>query len=368
MQVKELQLINFKNYSEVHFSFSDHFNCLTGDNGQGKSNVLDALYYMAYCKSFLNTVDSQNIKRGEAFFMVQAEVDGHDADERATISCGFTKGKKKLFKKGQNEYEKLADHIGFLPLVMISPYDSDLIREGSELRRKFFDSIISQYDRSFLNNLQAYGKALKQRNTALKNWVTRKTFDAELDAIYRQQLAALSIPIHKTRKAFLVEFIHIFEGIYKNLSNNQELPNLTYVSQLERTEAHDLFEQGIVKDKRIGHSTVGIHKDDYIFELGNFPIKKFGSQGQQKTYLIALKLAQYQCLKEKMGKKPLMLLDDIFDKLDEKRVHQLLSLLKEDNFGQVFLTDTDKERTKAAVEKLQVDVKLFHIAKGEVDV
>ncbi len=368
MEVKSLQLVQFKNYKEASFSFCEGFNCLTGNNGQGKSNVLDALYYMAYCKSYLNPIETQNILHNSDFYLIQAEVKTDNEEQKPDLlSCGFSKGKKKLFKKGKKEYEKLAEHIGFLPLVMISPYDTDLIREGSEVRRKFFDGVIAQYDRTYFSALQDYQKLVKQRNGYLKSTLTTQSFDHGLDEIYRAQMVPLIQQLHKGREAFLSEFVPLFATIYAELSGGNELPNLTFESQLNGCEdLDDLLKRGVEKDKRVGYSSVGSHKDDYVFQLGSFPIKKFGSQGQQKTFLIALKLAKYRYLHLKMNKKPLVLLDDIFDKLDDNRVKQLLALLKGEEFGQVFLTDTDKKRTEKMMKELKVNYQLFHIEAGEV--
>lgn len=359
MYLQQLSLVNFKNISSKTFHFHEKINCFVGNNGVGKTNVLDAIYYLSFAKSYFNSVAVQNIKHGESFFMVEGDYWLKDRNEK--IVCSLKKGQKKLLKRNGKNYEKFSEHIGQLPLVIISPADRDLVTEGSDTRRKFIDGVISQQNKSYLKDLLAYNKAVSQRNALLKYFASNRTFDAINLQIYDEQLIEYGSRIYKTRKAFLEEFIPIFNDKYQIISGDKEQVNLNYKSQLHDFEFVDLLKKAIEKDKILQYTTVGIHKDDLSFEIGNYPIKKFGSQGQQKSYLIALKLAQFQFIKQQATITPILLLDDIFDKLDENRVLQIVDLVNNDEFGQIFITDTHQERTEHIVKQSNQEYKIFEL-------
>lgn len=364
MVLKELSLVNFKNYESATLDLSSNVNCFVGNNGQGKTNVLDAIYYLAFCKSYFNPVDRQNVLHGEDFFVVQGTFDRNDKAER--IFCGIKKGHKKQFKRNKKEYTKLADHIGLIPLVMVSPADSELILGGSEVRRKLVDGVIAQFDKNYLDHLMQYQKCLNQRNALLKAFAENRYFDEESLVIWDQKLIQYGEPIHQTRKAFLDEFIPIFQSFYNLIAPKEEVVNLTYVSGLNEMTFEALLLESRKKDGALRYTSVGIHKDDLVFELGEYPMKKLGSQGQQKSYLIALKLAQFEYVKRKKDTKPVILLDDVFDKLDEHRVEAIIRLVSDPEFGQIFITDTSYDRIKPILDRIGRDSRIFNVDKGIV--
>jgi DNA replication and repair protein RecF len=359
MYLQELSLINFKNYNQAEISFSPKINCFIGQNGVGKTNLLDAIYYLSMCKSYLNPIDSQNIKYDEDFFVIQGDYLLKDKHEN--IYCGLKKNKKKQFKRNKKEYQKLSDHIGLLPIVMISPLDLSLIVEGSDERRKFIDSVISQYDKEYLDNLLRYNRALVQRNKLLKDFYQTRTFDEDTIDIWDEQLIVLGEKIHAVRVKFVEELIPIFQEYYSSISGNKEQVQLVYDSQLYEGEYRQMIKDSIDKDRIVQHTTVGVHKDDLILSLENYPIKKAGSQGQQKTYLVSLKLAQFDFIKKICGIKPILLLDDVFDKFDRSRVRQIMKLVAENHFGQIFLTDTNQERLEEILKEIDIPNSIFSI-------
>lgn len=328
-------------------------------NGVGKTNVLDAIYHLSYGKSYFNPVASQNIKHGTDFFVIDGEYLKDERHEKIIIS--LKKQQKKVIKRNGKNYDRFSDHVGFLPLVIISPADSDLISEGSDTRRKFVDSIISQSNKTYLTTLIKYNKTLSQRNSLLKYFASNNTFNADTLAIYNEQLSEFGQIIYDIRKEFINVFTAIFLEKYSALSNNHETVTLTYKSQLHDNTLPELLSDNLQKDKILQYTSVGIHKDDLTFNISNYPIKKFGSQGQQKSFLIALKLAQFDFLKQQSGIKPLLLLDDIFDKLDEHRVSQLINLVNKDEFGQIFISDTHAERTEHIIQKTNKSYELFKL-------
>jgi DNA replication and repair protein RecF len=330
-----------------------------GSNGVGKTNVLDAIYYLSFAKSYFNSVAVQNIRHGEDFFMLEGSYVHEDREE--LILCSLKKGQKKIVKRNGKPYEKFSEHIGKFPLVIISPADRDLIVEGSETRRKFIDSVISQQNQSYLKTLISYNKILVQRNALLKYFAANRTFDAVNLEVYNQQLIQYGDIIHQARKEFLKIFIPIFNERYKTISEGKEEVNLVYRSQLLETDLSNLLKESLGKDKMLQYTSSGVHKDDLVFEIGGYPIKKFGSQGQQKSYLIALKLAQFDFIKAQSKVVPILLLDDIFDKLDENRVTQLISLVNNDQFGQLFITDTHAQRTEEVVKRINKSYKMFEL-------
>ncbi|AQS93329.1 DNA recombination protein RecF [Polaribacter sp. BM10] len=359
MYLQKLSLVNFKNIESQSFDFQQKINCFVGNNGVGKTNVLDAIYYLSFAKSYFNSVATQNIRHGESFFMIEGDYNLNDRSEK--IVCSLKKGQKKVLKRNGKNYDKFSEHIGQLPLVIISPADRDLVTEGSDTRRKFIDGVISQQNKSYLKDLIAYNKILSQRNALLKYFAANRTFDALNLNVYDEQLCEYGTRIYEVRKAFLEKFIPIFNEKYQIISDDKEHVNLVYKSQLQDFSLKELFQKSLDKDKIIQYTTSGIHKDDLSFEIGNYPIKKFGSQGQQKSYLIALKFAQFEFIKQQASVTPILLLDDIFDKLDESRVLQIINLVNNDEFGQIFITDTHSERTENIVKQSNKPYQIFKL-------
>lgn len=364
MWLKNLTLLNFKNYNAADLSFSKTVNAFVGNNGAGKTNLLDAIHYLCLCKSYFNPIDSQQIKTGEELFLVQGDFDRDDKKEK--ISCGLKRNHKKSFKRNKKEYDKLADHIGLFPVVMISPYDINLIMDGSEERRKFIDNVISQTDSRYLDELIIYNKHLLNRNALLKQVAVTRTLDVALLQILDEQLIHSGNVIFEKRKQFLLDFIPLFDQHYRFLTNEAEQVSLTYQSQLNEQSFENLLKQSIEKDRILERTTTGIHKDELQFEIAGMPMKKFGSQGQQKSFLIALKLAQYSYLQKFKNFKPLLLLDDIFDKLDNHRVHKLMEMVSHRDFGQIFITDANKSRVEAVFKEIAVEIELFEVNDGGV--
>ncbi len=359
MYLQKISLVNFKNLESQSFDFQQKINCFVGNNGVGKTNVLDAIYYLSFAKSYFNSVAIQNIKHGEAFFMVEGDYVLNDRNEK--IVCSLKRGQKKVLKRNGKSYEKFSEHIGQLPLVIISPADRDLVTEGSDTRRKFIDGVISQQNKRYLQDLILYNKVLSQRNALLKYFAANRTFDALNLNVYNAQLSEYGTRVYEVRKAFLEEFIPIFNKKYQIISGGKEVVNLKYKSQLNDFSIIDLLKQSLEKDKILQYTTSGIHKDDLSFEIEDYPIKKFGSQGQQKSYLIALKLAQFEFIKQHSKVVPILLLDDIFDKLDENRVSQIIDLVNNDEFGQIFITDTHSERTENIVKQSNKPYQIFKL-------
>ncbi|WP_410879661.1 DNA replication/repair protein RecF [Myroides sp. DW712] len=359
MYLKKIDLLNFKNIEDKSFEFNAKINCFIGLNGVGKTNILDAIYYMAYGRSYFNPIAIQNIKQGADFFVLDALFEKNEQSEH--ILCSLKKGQKKILKRNNKNYERFSDHFGFIPLVIISPSDSDLIIEGSETRRKFLDSVISQMNSNYLQLLIQHQKLITQRNALLKSFVSNNYFDRDTLEIYNDQINALAQPIYETRRDFLHDFIPIFNHYHQLITGDKDEVHLVYESQLEHHSMQELFDQNLQKDRALQYTSVGIHKDDLVFLLKGSPIKKFGSQGQQKSFLIALKLAQFEFLKKQHNISPILLFDDIFDKLDELRVRQILELVNLETFGQMFITDTHLERTESLLNSINQDFKIFTI-------
>lgn len=364
MYINSVTAINFKNLKEVQQEFSQGLNCLVGGNGAGKTSLLDALYYLSFCKSFLNTNDQEIIRHDENYFMIHGKYSRSESEEN--ISCAYQKSQKKQFKRNDKIYNRLADHIGLLPLVIISPSDTDLIAGGSDDRRKFMDSVISQYDPSYLEYLIRYNRALLQRNQLLKQFAAEKRFDSELIEIWESRMEEYAKKIHPERETFIRRLVPLFQHFYSSISLGKEIVGLEHQSDLYRYDFRVLLKESLSRDMQFQFTTVGIHKDDLILSLSGFPIKKLGSQGQKKTYLIALKLAQYEFIKEVSGLKPILLLDDIFDKLDRSRVEQIIKLVSGDGFGQIFITDTNREHLHGIIKTMNADYKLFNVISGNL--
>ncbi|HLS95414.1 MAG TPA: DNA replication/repair protein RecF [Sphingobacterium sp.] len=367
MWLKQLSVLNFKNYTESSLVFLPQVNAFAGPNGAGKTNLLDAIHYLALCKSYFNPIDSQHIKRGCDWFMIQGEFEGVYSSD--TVSCSLKKNQKKQFRKNKKDYQRLADHIGQFPLVMISPNDTSIITDGSEERRKFMDNVISQTDNHYLDILIQYNKVLFQRNALLKQVRETGVFDIGLLEVFSLQLADVGERIFVRRKQFMEEFLAEFVRYYAFLTDDAEQVSLVYDSPLMRDDFETLLKTNLEKDRMLERTSQGIHRDDLLFTIhGEMPLKKFGSQGQQKSFLIALKLAQYSFLKSKKNEKPLLLLDDIFDKLDAYRTKKLMQLVSENEFGQIFLTDTDALRIKQIFEEIAKPIRIFDVKGGTIDV
>ena len=359
MHLKSLSLVNFKNYEQIDLPLSEKINCFVGENGVGKTNLLDAIHYLALCKSNLNPVDVQNIRYDQEFSVIQGVFDRLGKEEN--IYCGIRKQKKKQFKRNQKEYQKLSEHIGLIPVVMISPGDSILINGGSEERRKFMNEVIAQYSRIYLENLIQYNRALTQRNRLLKEGVVARRIDPELVEVWDEQLIRYGEPIYEERKRFVEELLPVFSSYYEHVSGNREVVTLSYAAQLDHTGFREGLRNSLEKDRMVQYTTFGIHKDDLGMSLEGYQLKKSGSQGQQKTFLVALKLAEFEFIRKRLEMPPILLLDDIFDKFDASRVRQIISLVAENHFGQIFITDTNEQRLKSILNEIPANHKVFKL-------
>ena len=363
MYLDKLSLTNYKNYREVSLDLSAKINSFVGQNGVGKTNLLDAIYFLSMTKSYLNPIDHLNIHYDEDFAILQGEF--MRLEKREKIYCSLERNKKKRIKRDKKDYKKLSTHIGLLPVVMISPTDSNLILGGSEERRKYMDRVISQFDKEYLNALINYNRALNQRNQLLKDFARRNYFDAESLDIWDEQLITLGNIIYQKRSYFTEELVPVFQNFYKSISNNKEQVTLEYYSPLSKDSFRKLLTDSIEKDRVMQHSTIGTHKDDLLLKIDDHSIKKSGSQGQQKTFLVSLKFAQYKFMKRIKEFNPILLLDDIFDKFDKSRVEKIIGLVSDNNFGQIFITDTSETRLINLLDDKGINYKLFLIEKKE---
>lgn len=365
MYLKNLALTNFKNYELNELEFSPKINCFVGNNGVGKTNILDAIHYLSLTKSFFNSIDSISIRHGEDFFIIQGTfVRGNEEDQ---IYCAFQKQKQKLLKRNGKEYQKLSDHVGRYPVVMISPADSALITEGSEDRRKFMNKIISQYSAEYLDSVLKYSKALQQRNRLLKDIASSGEVDNDILSIWDAQLVRYGNYVYSEREILVNELIPVFQEYYSLISSGKESVRLKYKSHLSEGSFNEALVSSFTKDRYLEYTTVGIHKDDLLLEMDDFPVKSLGSQGQQKSYLVALKLAKFDYIKRKAGFSPILLLDDIFDKFDAERVEQIIRLVGNQRFGQIFITDTHQSRLLDILSSHKTDYKLFRIADNGIE-
>ena len=362
MFLQKIQLVNFKNYGDVAYQFSPKMNCITGLNGIGKTNLLDAIHYLSMTKGYFNHADQLSIKHGEDFFAVHGDFVLENTEGTTKISCIQQREKRKILKVNQKEYDRLSEHIGNFPSVMISPYDTDYINGNADVRRKYFDSTISQFDKIYLENLIRYNKILLHRNALLKHFAEKGFFNEQEISIWNDKLVECGIKIFETRKKFLEDFLPVFNRLFSIITSTEAI-SIEYKSQLHEDDFCSLLQKNQQKDFLAQHSTAGVHKDDFLFTMNGFSVKKFCSQGQQKSFLVVLKLAQYEYIKNIKGKKPLLLLDDVFDKLDQNRIQQLIGLVASNNFGQVFITDTHKERTLELFKNKNIDYLLVEIGE-----
>lgn len=360
MILKKLSLINFKNLSQQVIELEPSINCFVGDNGTCKTNIVDAIHYLAMCKSALGMSDSQCVLHGEDFFVVDGAFENEDGRKEQVI-CSYKRGNQKIIKRNDKAYERFSDHVGLIPTVIVSPADSMLISESGEERRKYINAFISQFDHDYLAAMIRYNGALAERNKYLKIGS-----DEQMLLIYDMQLAAAAEKIFERRKEMIEKLQPIVAEFYKTLSEDRETVSLTYRTDLEEGELTELLLKSREKDCILGHTTVGIHRDDIQFSIGDVPLRKYGSQGQQKSFIIALKLAQYQIIAEQTGKTPILLLDDVFDKLDESRVAELITLVASESFGQIVITDCSHERMERLLANSGAEYKLFDVTYGKV--
>ena len=385
MYLDELHILNYKNIREAQLHFADKLNCFVGLNGQGKTNILDAIYLLSFTKSAYNAIDSMNITHGEDMGMVQgvyreetlsnSPLKGENQKsplkgdlevfEPITITCGMKRGQKKQFRNGKKDYKRMVDHIGLLPLVMVSPQDGRLIEDGSDERRRFLDVVISQHNKEYLNRLNTYNVLLKQRNALLKEEDEKEAVCqcrdiSSLLEVYELQMVPQAEYIYHERSRFVEQFIPLFQEIYSELSGDAEQVSLRYISQLQDRDLAEAYVRTRERDRILGWTSQGIHKDEIEMLLGDYPLKRVGSQGQQKTYLLAMKLAQALYLG-----KPILLLDDIFDKLDSERVARIVRLVNSDRFGQIFITDTDRQHLTDLLRPTP-EAKIFYVERGEI--
>jgi DNA replication and repair protein RecF len=365
MYLKKLLLTNFKNYEFGELEFSPKINCFVGKNGVGKTNILDAIHYLSLTKSFFNSIDSISIRHGEDYFIIQGTFSRNGEDDN--IYCAFQKQKQKLLKRNGKEYQKLSDHVGRYPVVMISPADSSLVTEGSEERRKFLNKIISQYNTEYLDSVLRYSKALQQRNKLLKDLGSSGKFDIEMISVWDSQLIKYGEYVFSERKILVDELIPVFQEYYEMISGGREHVEMKYSSHLADGNFQEALSNAITKDRFLEYTTVGIHKDDLSLGMDGYPVKSLGSQGQQKSFLVSLKLAKFDYIKRKAGFPPILLLDDIFDKFDDDRVEQIIKLVGDNIFGQIFITDTHHNRLQDILSSHNIDFKLFRIADGRAE-
>ena len=387
MFLQKISLANFKSYEYENFEFSERVNCIVGENGTGKTNLLDAIYFLALTKSSISNQDALSINHEEEYMMIEGEfkteikvseflkeelelnsnLDSKTLLSKATssslITISFQRGQKKAVLRDKKAYERISEHIGRFPVVMLSPNDTDIIRDGSEERRKFFDGVMAQLNTEYLENLLQYNRLLLQRNSLLKQFSEKNYIDDLLLDIYSDPLVEVSLKLYQARNQFITEFLPIFKKHYNTLSNAREEVEMIYESEVGAENFTQIFRKNRQRDLAAQRTTIGSHKDDFVFEINKFTLRKFGSQGQQKSFVIALKLAQFEMLSKVKGFPPLLLLDDIFDKLDDRRIQQLITMMVDGTFSQVFITDARPERTRQLLGNLGVEIKYFEIGK-----
>ena len=363
MILNKISILNFKNIREASLELSPNLNCFIGHNGEGKTNFLDAVYYLSFCRSAFNPIDSQVIMHDQDFFVVEGFYENESADP-IDIYCGMKRGTKKHFKRDKKEYKRLSQHIGLIPLIFVSPADQSLISGGSEERRRLMDVVISQYDNGYIEALNNYNKALQQRNALLK---MEQEPDAALLDIWEQEMARHGERIFTARQDFVERLIPVFQEIYNHVADGHEEVSLKYISHAQRGALIDVIQRDRYKDRAVGYSLHGVHRDDLEMMLGGYQMRREGSQGQNKTFVLALKLAQFDFLRRTASQTtPLLLLDDIFDKLDAHRVEQIVKLVSGDGFGQIFITDTNRDHLDQILRSVSYDYKLFEVEGGEI--
>ena len=360
MYLKKLVLINFKNIAQAEITLSERLNCFVGDNGAGKTNVLDAVYYLSMSKSALSMTDGQSVRHGEDFFVVEGTYAG-DSGLSDTVNCSFLRRSGKVLKLNGKEYDRMADHVGRFPVVMVSPQDSVLITDAAEERRRYLNAFLSQLDRDYLASLMRYNAVLAERNRFLKS-----SSDEQMLQIYDMQLADHAARIYERRRDIIERMRPLVAEFYRQLSGDREQVEIEYRSELASASMEELLLASRERDIVNGFTTSGVHRDDMSLRIGGYPLRKYGSQGQQKSFLMSLKLAQYRILAEVCGERPLLLLDDLFDKLDTSRVENLLTLVAGDDFGQIFITDCNRSRLETILSRAGEKYALFMVEGGDI--
>jgi len=365
MYLEDIRLINFRNYLDIKMSFNDQINCLVGDNGVGKTNVLEGIYYLALTKSFQSTSDLQTIKHETDFFSIIGNFN-KDGKQKG-VKCQMKRGEKKTISMNDISYNKISDHIGIFPVVLITPNDTDIIRGGGENRRRFVDSVISQLDRKYLDNLLKYNHALRQRNSILKNTHHQDHMDIDLIDPYDQLIMQIGYQIYLTRRKFIATLSKLLKEIYSDIADHKEEVKIQYKSDLDSENFNVLFKESLSRDIALRRTSLGIHRDDYVFDLDGYPMKKYSSQGQQKSMIVSLKIAQFEIIRNEKGFKPIILMDDIFDKLDDARIEKILNMVAGHTFGQIFVTDARPERTLSIFDRIESNKSIYQIADGKAD-
>jgi len=365
LELQYLRLFNFKNYREAEINLHPKINVFVGLNGSGKTNILDAIYYLAYSKSYFNTVEAHNIHHGEQQFSLEGHFERAGTSDQ--ILCTYVKGDRKRLFKNKKEYTRMSEHIGQIPTVIISPADADLITSGSEMRRKFMDGILAQTDPVYLKSLLDYQRLLSQRNALLKYFAANRTFDAEQLGLYNDQMRTPAEYVFQRRTAFVESFNPLFCETYGAIAEGRESVQIKYKSALRKQDWSELMAENESKDRVLQYTSSGIHRDDLSFVMNDHPVKRVGSQGQRKSFVIALKVAQFDFLKASIGVRPLLLLDDIFDKLDATRVASLIQLVHGPKFGQIFITDTHDDRTREAIQSVSSEYAMFKVSPEKLE-
>jgi len=363
MYIRKLSLINFKNVAQADLEFTPGINCLTGENGAGKTNAIDAVYYLSMCKSALTMTDGQSVRHGEEFFMLSGDYVS-DSDVHETVNCSFKRSSGKCLKRNSKEYERLSDHIGIIPSVIVAPGDVFLVNDAADERRKWLNSFISQTDREYLNALIRYNHIISERNKLLKQM--GNAANRELLEVLDEQLVLHGETIHCKRAEMIEKLQPVVAEYYKSVSGDREQVELAYRSELNGSSFAELLADARQKDIINQFTTTGIHRDDMLMKIGGYPLRKYGSQGQQKSFLIALKLAQHRLLTEQTGERPILLLDDLFDKLDNSRLEALINLVNGGGFGQIIISDCNRGRLLSILDGCGVDYTLFDVREGEI--
>jgi len=365
MILQKISILNYKNIESATLELSPKMNCFIGQNGVGKTNTLDAVYYLSFCRSAFNPIDSQIIRHDADFFMLEGTYETEDGGQEV-VYCGMKRGQKKHFKRNKKEYKRLSEHVGMIPLVMVSPSDSLLIDGGSEERRKLMDMVISQTDRTYIDTLNRYNKALQQRNAMLK---AEEDPNSDVIAIWEEQMAQEGEIIYARRKEFVEQLLPLFQRFYDDISQGHEEVGVEYVSHCQRGSLLEVIQRDRFKDRAVGYSLHGVHRDDLVFNIDSHLMRREGSQGQNKTFVIALKLAQFEFLRHTSANTtPLLLLDDIFDKLDAQRVEQIVKIVSSEDFGQIFITDTNCDHLDRILQQCGYDYRLFHVEEWRINV
>lgn len=370
MRLETLSILNYKNIGEATLEFSPNINCIIGNNGEGKTNLIDSIYYLSFCRSAFNNIDSQVLKHDQDFFVIQGHYTGMN-DEVEDVYCGMQRGKRKHFKCNKKEYQRLSSHLGLIPVILVSPSDNSIVEGSNDERRHLMDVIISQYDVEYIDVLSRYNKAVQNRNALLKKLQDIESSSAndilQLLEVYEEEMAAYGQLVFQKRDVFINSIKPLFQKYYTQISDNKEKVGLSYVSHCQRGPLLTVIQKDRAKDIIMGYSLHGIHRDDIEMTIDGYPLRKEGSQGQNKTFVLALKLAQFEFLKEKKnGRVPILLLDDIFDKLDAARVEKIVSIVSSDDFGQIFITDTNRDHIDKILQKSPFDYMIFHVENGNI--